>query len=185
MHCCLERRDNLKTVKEKKKRTVDELSQRVERAKSFVLTDFQGLTVAEISELRRALKEVGCEYKVCKNTLLWIALGEASFKEEIKDSLRGSTGIVFGYDDPVIPIKKALEFSEKNQKLKLKKGVVEGKVYSPQELKELAKLPSKNVLFSMLLGGMTATVAKMAYALKAINLRFLYALESLKNKKIQ
>lgn len=122
---------------------------------------------------------------MCKNTLFWIALGDAPFREEIKDSLRGSTGIVFGYDDPVVAIKKTLEFSEKNEKLKLKKGVVEGKVYSPQDLKEIAKLPPKNVLLGMLLGGMSSTLTKMAYALKAVNLKLLYALEALKNKKAQ
>lgn len=151
----------------------------------MILTDFQGLTVAEISELRRAMKESGSEYKVCKNSLFWIALKDVPFRENLKDSLRGPTGIVFGYDDPVVAVKRTLEFSEKNEKLKLKQGVVEGRVYSPEELKQIAKLPSKNVLMSMLAGGMVSPLSKMASALKAVNLKLLYLLEALKNKKAQ
>lgn len=155
------------------------------KAKSVILTDFQGLTVDEISELRRQMKESGSEYKVCKNSLFWIALQETSFRDNLRDSLKGPTGIVFGYDDPVLAVKKTLEFSEKNEKLKLKQGVVEGKVYSPEELKEIAKLPSKNVLMGMLAHGMSFPLSKMVSALKAINLKFLYLLEALKNKKAQ
>lgn len=183
MHCCPERRYILSTTKEIKRKKVEELSAKISKAKSLILTDFQGLTVAEISELRRSMKESGAEYKVCKNTLFWIALQDAPFKEQIKDSLRGSTGVVFGYDDPVVSVKKTLDFSEKNEKLKLKLGVVEGKVYSPKELKEISKLPSKNVLLGMLAGGMSSPLTKMAYALQAVNAKLLYALEALKNKK--
>nr|WP_274703137.1 50S ribosomal protein L10 [Thermodesulfovibrio thiophilus] len=171
------------TTKEAKKKRVEEISQRLAKAKSFILTDFQGLTVAEISDLRQKIKESGGEYRVCKNTLLGIALKDAPFKEHLKSSLEGCTGVVFGYDDPVVIVKKALDFSEKNEKLKLKQGVVEGNVYSAAELKEISKLPSKNVLLGMLVGAMSSPLTKMAYAMQAVNTKLLYALESLKNKK--
>jgi large subunit ribosomal protein L10 len=141
--------------------------------------------VSEISELRDFMRKSGAEYKVCKNTLFWLALKEAPFKEQIKDSLKGSTGVVFGFDDPVIAVKKAFDFSEKNEKLKIKLGVVEGKAYSLKELKEVSSLPSKNVLLSMLASGMSSPLTKMACALQAINQKLLYALEQLKNKKAQ
>lgn len=180
-----ERRYNLKTTKETKKKRVEELTEKLSKSKAFILTDFQGLTVAEISELRQAIKDSGGEYKVCKNTLFGIALADAPFKEQLESSLKGCTGVVFGYDDPVVVVKKAIEYSEKNEKFKLKQGVVEGKVYSPKELKEISKLPSKKVLLGMLIGGMSSPLSKMAYALKAVNLKLLYALEALKNKKAQ
>ncbi len=180
-----ERRFILSTTKETKKKKVDELAERLSRAKSFILTDFQGLTVAEISELRQNMKDSGSEYKVCKNTLLRIALGDAALKEQLTDALKGCTGVVFGYDDPVVAVKRTIEYVEKNEKFKLKHGVVEGKVYSPAELKEIAKLPSKNVLLGMLLGGMSSPLTKMAYAMQAVNSKLLYALEALKNKKAQ
>ncbi|GAB6183721.1 50S ribosomal protein L10 [Thermodesulfovibrio hydrogeniphilus] len=180
-----ERRFNLSTTKELKKKKVEEIAERLSRAKSFILTDFQGLTVAEISELRQNMKESGSEYKVCKNTLFRIALGDAFFKDQLSDALKGCTGIIFGYDDPVVAVKKAIEYSAKNEKFKLKLGVVEGKVYSVEELKDISKLPSKTVLLGMLLGGMSLPLTKMAYAMQAVNLKLLYALEALKNKKAQ
>lgn len=131
------------------------------------------------------MKDSGAEYKVCKNTLFRIALGDAPFKEQLESSLKGCTGVVFSYDDPIIPLKKAIEYAEKNEKFKLKQGVIEGKVYSPDELKEISKLPSKKVLLGMLVGGMSYPLSKMVCALKAINLKLLYALEALKNKKAQ
>nr|WP_297211435.1 50S ribosomal protein L10 [Thermodesulfovibrio sp.] len=175
----------MSTTKESKKKKVEEITERLSRAKSFILTDFQGLTVAEISELRQNMKDAGSEYKVCKNTLFGIALGDAPYKEQLKESLKGCTGVVFGYDDPVLAVKKSIEYAEKNEKFKLKQGVVEGKVYSLSELKEISKLPSKKVLLGMLLGGMNSPLAKMACAMQAVNLKLLYALEALKNKKSQ
>jgi large subunit ribosomal protein L10 len=159
--------------------------ERLSKAKSFILTDFQGLTVAEITELRQKMKESGCEYKVCKNTLFNLALIDVSLKQQLKDALKGCTGVVFGYDDPVMAVKNTLEYAEKNEKLKVKYGVVEGKVYSLPELKEISKLPSKSVLLGMLLGGMSSSLTKMAYAMKAVHLKLLYALEALKDKKAQ
>ncbi len=164
---------------------MEEIAVRLSKAKSFILTDFQGLTVAEISELRQNMRDSGSEYKVCKNTLLRIALGDAPFKEQLKEALKGCTGVVFGYDDPVVAVKKTIEYAEKNEKFKLKYGVVEGKVFSPRELKEISKLPPKNVLLGMLLGGMSSPLTKMAYAMQAVNSKLLYALEALKNKKAE
>ncbi len=164
---------------------MDEIAERLSRAKSFILTDFQGLTVSEISDLRQTMKDSGSEYKVCKNTLFGIALGDVPFKEKLNDSLKGCTGVVFGYDDPIVAVKKAIEYAEKNEKFKLKQGVVEGRVYSPDELKEISKLPSKTVLLSMMLSCISSPLTKMAYAMQAVNLKLLYALEALKNKKAQ
>jgi large subunit ribosomal protein L10 len=180
-----ERRYNLSTTKETKKKRVEELVDKLSKAKSFILTDFQGLTVAEVSELRQAIKDSGGEYKVCKNTLFRIAMTDASLRQQLESSLKGCTGVVFGYDDPVVTVKKVLDFSEKNEKFKIKQGVVEGKVCSPAELKEISKLPSKNVLLGMLVGGMSSPLSKMAYAMHGVTLKLLYALEALKNKKAQ
>ncbi len=162
---------------------IAEISDRLSKAKSLVLTDFQGLTVSEISELRDFMRQSGAEYKVCKNTLFWLAIKEAPFNQEIKDFLKGSTGVVFGFDDPVVAEKKDFDFSEKNEKFKIKIGVVEGRAYSLKELKEISKLPSKNVLLGMLAGGMSSPLTKMACVLQAVNQKLLCALEALKNKK--
>ncbi len=117
MHCCPRKEVYSEHHKGKQKKKVEEITERLSRAKSFILTDFQGLTVAEISELRQNMKDAGSEYKVCKNTLFGIALGDAPYKEQLKESLKGCTGVVFGYDDPVLAVKKASSMRKRTKNL--------------------------------------------------------------------
>jgi large subunit ribosomal protein L10 len=97
----------------------------------------------------------------------------------------GPTGLAFGYDDPVAAAKKVLEFAAKNDKFKVKSGVIEGKLYSTDEIKEVSKLPSKTVLLSMLAGTFQAPATKLAGLLNATVVQLAYALEAVKNKKTQ
>jgi len=149
-----------------------------------VFTEYKGLTVAEIATLRRSMKEAGAEYKVFKNTLVKIAAKGTPF-EAADEILVGPTGIAFGYDDPVAAAKKVLEFAGKNDKLKVKSGVIEGRLYSTDEIKAVAKLPSKLVLLSMLAGVFQAPATKLAVALNATVAQLAYALEAAKNKKTE
>jgi large subunit ribosomal protein L10 len=142
------------------------------------------LTVAEISELRRKLKEVGAEYRIAKNTLSIIA-SKGTPIEAASDYFVGPTAIVFGLKDPVATAKKVLEFSEKNDKLKVKAGIIDGRLYGVEEIKAISKLPPREVLLGMLAGAMQATTSKMARLLNATITRFAYAMEALKNKKSQ
>jgi large subunit ribosomal protein L10 len=176
-----ERRKVLIT-KEKKTQQIAELTERFSRSKAVVFTEYKGLTVAEIAELRRLLKEAGAEYKVAKNTLVNIA-AKGTPIESAKDSFVGPTGIAFGFDDPVAATKKVLEFSGKNDKFKVKSGIIEGKLCSPDELKAISTLPPREVLLSMMAGTFQAPMSKLAGALHATVAQFAYALDSLKNKK--
>lgn len=176
-----ERRKNLIT-KEKKSQQVVELSDRFARSKAVVLTEYKGLTVAEIAELRKILKEVGAEYKVAKNTLINI-VAKGTPVESAKDFFMGPTGLVFGYDDPIAAAKKLLEYASRNDKFKLKSGVIEGRLCSVEEIKAMSQLPSRNVLLGMMAGTFQAPLSKLAGALNATVTQFAYALESLKNKK--
>ncbi len=142
------------------------------------------MTVAEISELRRKLKEVGAEYRIAKNTLSIIA-SKGTPIEAASDYFVGPTAIVFGLKDPVATAKKVLEFSEKNDKLKVKAGIIDGRLYGVEEIKAISKLPPREVLLGMLAGAMQATTSKMARLLNATITRFAYAMEALKNKKSQ
>jgi large subunit ribosomal protein L10 len=135
-----------------------------------------------MSELRRLLKEVGAEYRIVKNTLIDIA-ARGTAAESAREFFVGPTGIAFGYDDPIATAKKALDFAEKNDKFKVKSGLVEGKVYTVADLKAISKLPARNVLLSMLAGAFQAPLAKLAGAMNATVSQFAYALEGLKNKK--
>lgn len=176
-----ERRKILIT-KEKKSQQVAELAEKFSKTNAVVFTDYKGLTVAEISELRKLLKDVGAEYKVVKNTLVNIA-AKGTPVESAKDFFAGPTAIAFGFDDPVAVAKKILEYSGKNDRLKVKSGVIEGKFCSFDEIKSMSKLPSRTVLLGMMAGTFQAPASKLACALNATLVQFAYALESLKNKK--
>ena len=149
-----------------------------------MFTDYRGLTVAELSDLRRMLREGNFEYKVVKNTLAKIA-AEGTSVSAAKDSFRGPVGIAISYDDPVLTVKKVLEYSKKNNKLKVGVGLVEGAVCSSDELKAVGELPPKNVLLSMMAGVFQAPLTKMAQLFNATISSTAYALEALKNKKGQ
>lgn len=132
--------------------------------------------------MRRLLKEAGAEYKVVKNTLINIAAKGTPF-ESAKDVFTGPTGITFGFDDPVAATKKLLEFAKKNDKLKVKSGVIEGRFCSVDDIKAIATLPPRNVLLSMMAGVFQAPASKLAGALNATVAQFGYALKSLENKR--
>ncbi len=142
------------------------------------------MTVAEISALRRLIREAGGEYKVVKNTLVSIA-AKGTPMESAKDSFTGPTGIAFAFDDAIAATKRVLEFSEKNEKFKVKSGVIEGRFCSVADMKAISKLPPRNILLSMLAGALQAPTAKLAGVLNATVAQFAYALEALKNKRAQ
>jgi large subunit ribosomal protein L10 len=147
-----------------------------------VLTDYKGMTVAEITNLRRLLKSSSLEYSVVKNTLARIASQDTGIAVAA-DSLTGPVGIAIGYDDPVLVLKKVLEFKKTNEKLQIKGAVVEGKFCGPDVVKDIAALPSREILLSMLAGAFQAPLGKLAGALNATVTSFAYAMESLKNTK--
>lgn len=140
------------------------------------------MTVAELAGLRMQMREVGGEYKVVKNTLINIA-AKGTPIESAKSFFSGPTGIAFGYNDAIDVAKKVLEFSSKNEKFKIKSGIIEGQLYSIEDIKAVSVLPSRQVLLSMLGGALQAPTAKLAALLSSTINQFAYALESLKNKK--
>lgn len=158
------------------------MSERLQKSKGIVLTEYKGLTVAQISDLRKELKSIDAEYKVYKNTLVSIAAKGTPF-EAANPSLTGPTGIAFGYDDPVAAAKKLFDFAGKNDKFKVKSFVMDGKLFDADETKAISKLPSRPVLLGMLAGVMQAPAQKLAGALNATIAQFAYALEAVKNKK--
>ncbi len=126
---------------------VKTLKEKLEEAKSVVLFDYSGTSVKEQVELRNKIKEAGGEILVTKNTLIGIAIG----KDEMKDALAGMNAIVFAYEDEVAPIKALFEFHKESEKLEIKKGLMEDKVLSVQEVEALSKLPSKTELIATLI----------------------------------
>jgi len=163
-------------------KVVSELQGKFEKAKGIIFTDFQGLTVEEIYQLRKGLRTSGLEYKVVKNTLARRAVEGTSVKNAV-GLFSGPVGVAVGYDDPVLLAKKVLEFSRSNDKLKIKGGTIEGELCSFEDLKTISDLPSRDVQLSMLANVMQSPLSKLASLMNATLTQFVYALESLKQKR--
>jgi large subunit ribosomal protein L10 len=140
------------------------------------------LTVIELSELRKLLRDGNFEYRIVKNTLAKIA-SQLTPVAVAKDSFKGPVGIAISYDDPVLTVKKILEYSRKNEKLKVNSGVIEGRFCVSDDLRTVAEIPPKKVLLSMLAGGFEAPVTKLAGVLSATVRSFVYVMNALKNKR--
>ena len=154
-----------------KVQAVAELAERIRRAQSIVLVDYQGINVKDETKLRKSLRESGGEYLVAKNRLFKIALKEAGVEDSFDDILEGTTAFAFRYDDVVAPAKVMNEVSKANAKAKIfniKGGYLTGKRVSEAEVVALASLPSREQLLSMVLNGMLGPVRKLAYGLVAV-----------------
>ena len=154
-----------------KVQAVAELAERIKRAQSIVLVDYQGINVKDETKSRKSLRESGGEYLVAKNRLFKIALKEAGVEDSFDDILEGTTAFAFGYDDVVAPAKVMNEVSKANAKAKIfniKGGYLTGKRVSEAEVVALASLPSREQLLSMVLNGMLGPVRKLAYGLVAV-----------------
>lgn len=124
---------------ESKKQIVQEIANNLKESQTTIMVDYRGLDVAEVTELRKNLRDAGVEYKVYKNTLTRRAIQEANL-EELEDILVGPTAIAFSKDDVIAPAKILHEFSKEHEDLEIKGGAIEGKIATIDEIKELATL---------------------------------------------
>ena len=152
---------------ETKKVQVQEIADKFSAAASIVVVDYRGLTVAQVTELRKQLREAGVEFKVYKNTLSRRA-AETAGLEGINEFLTGPNAIAFSNEDVVAPAKIVNEFAKKNEALEIKAGIIEGTIASVEDVKALAELPSREGLLSMLLSVLQAPVRNFALATKAV-----------------
>ncbi|MDI3548843.1 MAG: large subunit ribosomal protein [Halanaerobiales bacterium] len=165
-----------------KEATVAELAEKLTNAKSVVVTDYMGLDVAEITELRKRLREAGVEYKVVKNTLARLAAKQAGI-ETITDFFVGPTAIAFGIEDAVSPAKILVDFSEDHDELEIKGGALNGEIINIDKVKSLAKIPPRDVLLAKALAGMKAPISGLVNVLQG-NLRGLVqVLNQIKEQK--
>ena len=147
---------------EQKAGVVSEIKDRFEKAKSVVMFDYRGLSVAEVTELRRKLRENGADYKVYKNTLTKRALDELNINMD--EYLAGPSAITFGTDELSI-VKILSDFAKDHNALELKAGIVEGKVAGLEDLKRYAAIPSRDMLLTMLAAGLMGTVRDLSICL--------------------
>lgn len=152
---------------EAKKVRVEEITEKFKTAATVVVVDYRGLTVGQVTELRKQLREAGVEFKVYKNTMTRRAI-EVAGLEGLNESLTGPNAIAFSTEDVVAPAKIINDFAKKNDKLEIKAGVIEGAIASADDIKALAELPSREGLLSMLLSVLQAPMRNFALATKAV-----------------
>ncbi|MBI2809962.1 MAG: 50S ribosomal protein L10 [Candidatus Melainabacteria bacterium] len=154
-------------TKARKQEIVSELHQFFDNGKVAVVADVSGLTVAELTQLRRKLDKDNAKCRVAKNTLVKIATNSKEF-EAIKSLAKGPSAIIIGYDDPAQPAKTTVDFFKALKKGTIRGGVLEGKSMTVEEVKGLAELPSKEVLLSGIMGGLDSGARGIAGLLESI-----------------
>lgn len=152
---------------DRKKEVVAEIKEKLERAQSLVLVDYMGIDVAGATELRKACRAAGVEYKVYKNNLVKLAAEGTNFESLTKD-LTGPNALAIGYDDPVAPAKVIKDAADKIKEIELKSGVVEGEYFDVDGIMAIAKIPGREQLIAKLLGSLNAPVSNFAYLLSNI-----------------
>ena len=151
----------------KKETLVQAAAEKFESAASVVIVDYRGLTVEEVTNLRKQLRDAGVEMKVIKNSILSRAAKKVGL-DGLDEVFTGPTAVAFSNDEVVAPAKIIDEFAKDAKALEIKGGVIEGKVSSVEQITALAKLPNREGLLSMLLSVLQAPVRNVAYAVKAV-----------------
>src|SRR5665213_922566 len=178
----IRRRSGMSKVQPAKVATIDEVKTRIASSTTAVVTEYRGLTVAQISTLRRQLRTLGADYKVFKNTLVRRAIAGTDV-ESLSEFLVGPTAIAF-VDGDVSAVAKALrDFARETPKLIVKGGVVNGKPLTMKDLSALADLPSRDVLLAQIAGLLASPLRTMAGLLKAVPQNFAYGLSALIESK--
>jgi large subunit ribosomal protein L10 len=149
-----------------KEALVEEVAGLLADAEVMYVSDYRGLTVAQISELRGALRPSGARLRVLKNTLTRRAAAQAG-REELLELLNGPTAVTFCGDDPVAPAKALIEFARKNDALEVRGGVLQGKPIDGTDIKSLATLPPRDVLIGQVVGTMVAPISGFVTVLNA------------------
>jgi large subunit ribosomal protein L10 len=146
---------------------IDQIKDNICRSNVAIVTDYRGLTVEEITTLRRNLQEKNAEYTVVKNTLARIAVKDTEF-EPLSQFLKGPTALVLGHGDQVEPAKILSQFIKKAKKVTVRGGLLDGAVLNDKQVKQLAEMPSKNELYSKMLGSLSSPASGLAVTLNGV-----------------
>ncbi len=157
----------MNNIKEIKAQKVDEIREKMEKAKSLVLVNYQGINVVQDTELRQLLRKNNIEYKVYKNTMVTRAAEQLGIKG-LELYLEGPVSMAFGYDDETTAAKLIADFSKVAKKLEIKGGYVDGTVYDGELMNQLAKIPSKEILIGKFLGSIKSPLSNLVYMLNAL-----------------
>ena len=166
-----------------KRELVGQLGERMQRARACVLAEYQGLTVADLTALRRSLDAHAAEFKIAKNRLTKIAVKDNADFASLDEHLRGPTGIAWLYGDLAQGIKQVLDFQKEHEDFKIKTAVMHGSSLTPAELKEIAGLPSKEVLIARIIGTIIAPHQQLLSVLQGVPRALVLLLAAWQEKK--
>lgn len=173
----------MKMKREEKQQLVNELHEKFSTATVAILTEFKGLGVSEMTELRQKLRGAKGELRVVKNTLARRA-AEGTNASATREAFQGAIAIAFGYDDPVAPARILKEFVDKRtEKIKVKIGVVEGQVLDSKGIKMVASLPKKEVLVADLMSRIQSPMNGLVGGLQGILRKFVFAMAAIRDKQ--
>jgi large subunit ribosomal protein L10 len=167
---------------EDKQQITQDLRERFSKSAITVVTDYKGLDVTAMNDLRRKLRAEEIEYQVVKNTLL-IRASEDNDVALIKDFFKGPSAVALSYDDPIAPAKVLTQFAKDNAKLEIKVGVMNGKVLDANAIKTLAKLPAREVLLGQLLSALNAIPTSFVRTIAEVPRSFVNVLAAIKDQK--
>ncbi|MBW1838526.1 MAG: 50S ribosomal protein L10 [Deltaproteobacteria bacterium] len=169
--------------KETKAQIVSHLASKFKEATFAVLTDYRGLKVEELSQLRNELRNVSTDYRVAKNSLLKRASTETAF-EQLHQYLVGPTAIMLGYDDPIVPSKVLVKFLGNYSKLNIKAGLLQDKILSAEEIKALSLLPGRKELLAKIVSLCTQPQMRLLNALNYLPLKLVQVLSAIEKSKL-
>lgn len=165
-----------------KEEAVTELAQRFKKAEFTILTDYCGLTVEQMTNLRRSLREAKADVKVVKNTLAQRALQDTEMRV-LNDYFKGTVAAVTTAGDPVTPAKALVKFAKDVEKFKIRVGFLSGKLINEKEIEALSKLPSREQMLASLLGSMNAPAQNLVNVFVAMPRKLVTVLAAIRDKK--
>lgn len=168
--------------REDKKKIAAAIHDSFEKSKVVILTDYKGLDVSAMNDLRRKLRAADVEYKVVKNTLIARA-ADGTDAELIKEHFKGPSALALSYEDPVAPAKVLVDFAKNNKVFEIKIGVMDGKVIDANAIKALSTLPSREVLLGQVLSAMNAVPTSLVRALNNVTVNLLNVLQAIGDQK--
>jgi len=160
---------------QEKQDTIEDFKSRLDGAKTVLVTEYRGLTVQQLSDLRKQLRGVSAQYKIIKNRLAKLAMTDTDLSK-LGPHLKGPTGMVISKEDPVAVARALHTFAKTNQALAIKAGFIEGQVLPPADLKALSELPTKDVIRSQIIGAIQGPLAQLVGLLQATQRDLAYVL---------
>ena len=161
---------------------IDAIKSKIEKAQVAVITEYQGLTVEDITKLRREIQKTGGDYMVTKNTLAKIAVKGTEY-EALAEKMTGPIALAFGFEDPVSPAKAVVKFIKESKKGAIVGAVLEGKLMTEAETRALAELPSKEELYAKMLGSINSPASGIVGSINAVMAQLTRAMAAVRDQK--